>query len=472
MAARRLLLVLVAVAAACGSDGQAPEPEPSSAEAARFTVDAVPDGYELAIAGDGGFSPEWGEDSTGTHEPFVALRDDDGMVVVSVTGFEGYQGGLEQASLGYTRVAEATDVDGNQAMFTPAEGARPADLVVERGDDVAVRARGAGRTEEELAALVRATEPSGSRNQPPSVEPPDGFEMVGDVSADVVVAMEATLAPFQSDLVPGPGTASSIGWRDGDRHLVAQVLPRDDNAVAAVSASLLLDRPYGLESATTTRVDGRPATVLEGEVVVLVTTTSWGDLLVVRSSNIPLLEPDELVSVASSVRRVDKEAWSSLVVEAAGGPGLHADRDGVELARGQEGYVEWLLQAKPGNATPQEATDGGPAGGWWIDPCLKLAAGPRTCASQGGGGSQAGSYYLSSTEPAPGLPGFVAIVTATEAASVRVAGATGALYRLPGSVPRWGGVIFTEQPDFPRCNVPGEGLELLDAAGTVVGCIG
>jgi hypothetical protein len=464
--------VIVAFAAACGGNGRGPEPEPVSAGAARFTADAVPAGYDLAIAGDGGLSPEWGEDSSGTHEPFVALRDEDGIVVVSVTGFEGYQGGLEQAALGYTDDLEPTDVDGDRAVFTPADGSRPADLVVERGDDLAVRARGAGRTEEELAALVRATEPSRSRNRPPSVDPRDGFEELGDVTADVVLAMEASLSPFESDLVPGPSTASVIGWRAGNRHLVAEVLPADEDAVAAIAEGVLLGRPYGLESAMSTEVDGRPATALRGEAVVVVTTTSWGDLLVVKSSNLPLLDVDDLVTVASSVRRIDEKSWDALIVEASGGPGLHSDRDGVELSRGEEGDVEWLLQAKPGNATPQEAFDGGPAGGWWIDPCLKLAVGPRACASQGGGGNHTGSYYLSATDPVPGLPGFVVVVTAIEAASVGTGGTIAPLHRLPGDVPRWGGVLFTGQPRFPRCDVPGEGLDLLDIGGTVVGCVG
>ncbi len=67
----------------------------------------VPDGFHLVVAGKGTQYQNWGSDSLGTHEPFTVLSPDGKatgpeVVVVSATGFAGYEGELAQASAGYT----------------------------------------------------------------------------------------------------------------------------------------------------------------------------------------------------------------------------------------------------------------------------------------------------------------------------------------------------------------------------------
>lgn len=60
-----------------------------------FAVGLVPRGFRPVSAGSGNKRQAWGDDSFGTDEPFTVLRGDgDSVMVVSTTGFEGYQGNL------------------------------------------------------------------------------------------------------------------------------------------------------------------------------------------------------------------------------------------------------------------------------------------------------------------------------------------------------------------------------------------
>lgn len=104
-----LTIVLVLLSSSCGDErgvgGDTDVREPSESSSP-FAVSALPDGYESVLAGTGTDVQAWGSDGAGTHEPFTVLVQDDStapedVVVVSITGFEGYQGGLAQASAGY-----------------------------------------------------------------------------------------------------------------------------------------------------------------------------------------------------------------------------------------------------------------------------------------------------------------------------------------------------------------------------------
>src|SRR4030095_7369592 len=123
--------------------------EPPPTAASPFLVDGVPDGFRLEVAGRGTSSQEWGGDSVGAGEAFTvaapAGADPGGpeAVIVSVTGYEGYEGGLDQASGGYG--GDSIDhfrVDGHPAIYAPpaTDGSYERaweDLVVARGDDLA-----------------------------------------------------------------------------------------------------------------------------------------------------------------------------------------------------------------------------------------------------------------------------------------------------------------------------------------------
>jgi hypothetical protein len=75
--------------------------------------------------------------------------------------------------------------------------------------------------------------------------------------------------------------------------------------------------------------------------------SAWGDIIVVTSFGRSRLSEEELVAFAASVQHTEDAVWEAFVTEAAGGPGLHPDEGRTELARGQAGDLEWLLQNGP-----------------------------------------------------------------------------------------------------------------------------
>ncbi|MEJ7584530.1 MAG: hypothetical protein WKF43_10705 [Acidimicrobiales bacterium] len=132
----------------------------------------MPAGYELVTAGRGTELQEWGEDCCGTAEPFTVLAppgegtESAEAIVVSVTGFAGYEGGLDQASSGYSveERSETFTVDGQEAIFTPAETSSEwADLVVARGDDLAVRVAGRNASRSRLVEVLDRVRPPTTR---------------------------------------------------------------------------------------------------------------------------------------------------------------------------------------------------------------------------------------------------------------------------------------------------------------------
>lgn len=148
---------------------------------------------------------DWGSDSSGTVEPYSVLSPDGradhpDVVLVAITGFEGYEGGLAQASMGY--LAEGRQdlrIDGADAVYAPAaddaRGTRWADLVVVRGEDLAVRVSSPEASLEELAAVAARVGVPTDRTQAPVVpDPPTGFRLVGSVHVDGVLAAEVYVA--------------------------------------------------------------------------------------------------------------------------------------------------------------------------------------------------------------------------------------------------------------------------------------
>lgn len=136
---------------ACSDDGDAPVTSAAPATdpdlvASPFRVEA-PGGLVPAGEGRGAYPQFWGDDSSGNHGPSVVLAPDassagpDDVTVVTASGFEGYQGGVAQASASYTLPHETLEIHGRPALFSvasPSSGRSVSELLVERGDDLAL----------------------------------------------------------------------------------------------------------------------------------------------------------------------------------------------------------------------------------------------------------------------------------------------------------------------------------------------
>ncbi len=176
---RRRVSILVTATlsrvAACtsGEDGGA-RSQAAAHPSVPFAVASVPAGSERQTAEYGRQLDPWGDDTYATAEPFTVLarrgRDatDPEAIVVSVTGFPNYEGGLGQAAparIGFDRSSQFT-VDGHRAIFTPAQtttdGVRItwADLVAVRARDLAVRVRARNATKDQLLDVFRRVEPA------------------------------------------------------------------------------------------------------------------------------------------------------------------------------------------------------------------------------------------------------------------------------------------------------------------------
>jgi hypothetical protein len=482
---------------ACGSEEQPGTAGADRSTSSPFTVGPVPAGYRQVTAGTGTATPLWGEDSGGTDEPYTVLSPDGtitspDVVVVSTTGFEGYQGGLGQASAGAEPDGlEQLTVEGEDALYRAAwtddRGDHWADLVAVRGDDLAVRVTSPDATRDELLEVLARTEVPADRTQAPTVpEPPHGLASVGSVDAGAVVALFPSVQP-NTDQVPGTSTAHAVGWVGGegasDAELAVMTLPA--GSVDLDVLPLSERRPWRDLRWSARQVAGRPAMALHEirEEVdppfvrrAVWVESEWGDMVVVSALGTSAPDLDELAAIASSVRPTDRATWDDLVIEATGGPGLHADEGRTELARGTVGDLEWLLQDAPirdsGYEPGVEPDDSRVA-----DPCLKLSDRTRACATAGTDGGVEFVLYTTG-----GGLGFAVVNTTLEAASVRAttehSEATAPLVPLPDGR-SWATVVFIEAPGHALCRPPtAEGplptmrLDALDADGQVVGCLG
>ena len=76
-------------------------------ESSPFVVEDPPAGYQLVLAGRGDYAQTWSSDSFGDDEPVTVLAppgegaDRPDAVMVSLTGYAGFQGGLDQAAALY-----------------------------------------------------------------------------------------------------------------------------------------------------------------------------------------------------------------------------------------------------------------------------------------------------------------------------------------------------------------------------------
>lgn len=464
-----------------------------------FRVGAVPAGFELVAAGTGTQGQEWGVDESGTDEPFTVLAPDgdpesDRRVVVSVTGFRGYQGGLGQASQGYFDNSEQFRLRGDRAIYAPG-GERFgrvywADLVVAVEPDLAIRVTSPEATRDELATIAERVRPAGRSKAPRVPDPPNGLEVVGSVDADVVAARYPAISD-QDAVIPGLETAHSIGWTGpGDRRLTVMTVPGKRSTLDAAHSlpALPVGRIY-----TTRDVESgdRPGVLLEPsppqapgyERRTLITQAKFGGLVIVSASGETAPSAEELATIAESVSPVSDEEWADFVAASATSV-LTPDPGAVELARGTAGDVEWLFQARPRRDVnpPGMMIDGDPDA-IVADPCLKLSNRRRLCP---GSGISGGTDFILDTgssrpEDTYGVPEFVVVSTSTPGAAIRietkVETATGPLYPLPSGL--WAGIVFVAEPGIAGCAPINPNLtinvmrvDVLDTRGEVVRCLG
>lgn len=475
----------------------------ASARAAKsstpFRVAAIPAGFELVAAGTGTQGQEWGVDESGTDEPFTVLSPDadpksDRRVVVSVTGFRGYQGGLGQASQGYFDNSEQFRLRGDRAIYAPG-GERFgrtywADLVVAVEPDLAIRVTSPNATRDELAAIAARVRPAGRTKAPRVANPPNGLEVVGSVDADVVVARYPAISD-QDAVIPGLETAHSIGWTGpGNRRLTVMTVPGKRSTLDAVHSLPAI--PAGrIYTTRNVEVGDRPGVLLEPippqapgyERRTLITQPKFGGLVIVSASGETAPSAEELATIAESVSPVSEEEWADFVAASARSV-LTPDPGAVELARGTAGNVEWLFQARPRrDVSPAGLTIDGDPDAIVADPCLKLSNRRRLCP---GSGLSGGSDFILDTgsarpEDTYGVPEFVVVSTSTEGAALRietrVETATGPLYPLPNGL--WAGIVFVADPGIAGCAAINRDLpssvmrvEVLDTRGEVVRCLG
>lgn len=515
------------VTASCASDADAveqtfrdqPEPVGSTSESSPFQVGRPPEGYRPVQAGQGTNPQHWGDDIHGTDRPVTVLAPvgqgpgGPDQVQVELTGFEGYQGGLEQI-LGAG--LEEFELAGGRAFYSPAlpgieEGSvpQPARLVVEVGDDLAVLVSAADASQDELAEIAQAVEPQDDHMLAPLVpDPPGDLEVVGFADADVIPSLQDQPAPATASL-PAGERAHTMVWARGtdadpwtsDDTVVVTTLPGAALALDALPALLLNGPPEGEpDTVADAEVDGRPAAVIElmsdddggarPDLSAVVTSTREGDLLLVKAHGPAPPDIDELVSVAASVEAVDVQTWSDLVLEAQGGPGLRPDPGAVELERGTIDGVEWLFQARIDTdgdiySWPHEEGEDVTTGQYVADPQLKLSTGERVGYANGSGDSDFLVIVNDLSHLAdPPVASFVIVMTTADAATAWIDGDDGhrhqaAMHLLPGGNRR-AGIFMDVEPAIgfsTECVSPDDppewgasGVELLDDALQPVDC--
>ncbi|MCU1487025.1 MAG: hypothetical protein JWN67_3771 [Actinomycetia bacterium] len=462
------VLLVLATLVGCTSD----EPHPPAAPVAApttppspFTVGWVPDGFAPTAFGRGIRTQGWDIDETGTDEPFTVLTNDaDELVVVSTTGYAGYQGGLDQASVtsccGDNGPPVDLTVDGKRAILAPPHRARrTAELLVAVTPEVAVRVIAPGWGRDRLIDLVRRTAIPKDHQVAPAVSPPDGWRVLGGVDAPLLLAA-TTFAPsstFHQDgrvAFDSPEGSWAATWTRGSDVLLVATVPGTDP-----TPLVGLDRwPW-----RTSSIDQREGGVVlhRDHSTAALRRRAGGDLVVVVSSYQSHLTADELWRVAGTVRSTTDPAWAQARAAAWGAP-PKVDAGEVEALRGSRPGYDWLLQAH--SAAPLVP------GAFWPHDCLKLSTFEYAC-------SQA-VYPKDATLQFSTPHGDHAVVvqTRTDAVAVRITDAastqTARFTRLPGEVPNRVAVLFgpgygvggltCEQPGGPLPNLK---VELLDTAG-------
>lgn len=337
-------ITCISLFGACSDGGE--DPSSSTAVVSRpaqaFSVGVVSAGYTPVATSHGRPYVPWGDDSLGTKEPFVVLAPKGSnafsrrAVVISVTGFQGYESGLDQASPAGGPGVEShrSRIDGQRAIYVPEQVTGPpyvrrlqAELLVVRGPDLAVRVRKQGATEAELAAIERNVRPRGRSLAPSVTSTPDGYAVLGSVDAGVVTAsdLDGVTASLSDPAQVRPSAGNPQAWlstwsapgapADG---LAVTTLPARAGSLEALPASSAIS---GAEhSARWIDVGGRRGVLTEDRVKgsnagdasapvvftkrVVYSDPGWGNLVVVVAwGRAAVPSADVLAKTAASVAR-------------------------------------------------------------------------------------------------------------------------------------------------------------------------
>lgn len=436
--------------------------------ASAFSLSDVPEGFRPTAAGRGVRQPGWSVDETGTEEPFLVLgpasgrRERQDLVLISLTGFHGYQGGFEQAlgCCGVDGRRQDFEVDGRRAAYSTPPSPGFTELLVDRGDDVAVRIQAWDAPRQRLLDLLRRVTLPERHVDPPVVdEPPDGLVVVGAVDGNLSLTARSAapwtdtgaVTGFAADVLPVTTVGYAAVWQHPRASLSVAVVPKQ-----AEPAGLIAFDMVSVVDEISLTDDGVELewTAQFSPTRTVVTESPWGDLLVVASAGTGRLEFADLWAIAGSVTRTDAAGWERMEQQARGGPDLTADPGKVELLRGEEAGQSWIVQALP-------RADG--AGAFELDPCIKLDTGRHSCMNgwvdvRGGAWGRDGRP-VGESDP-DGLPRFMLVRTNEEAVELIVTRGdevlTSPMRRVPGPVPQWGGIVFgIDHRDIPRCDWSG-----------------
>jgi hypothetical protein len=478
-------------------------------------ADAVPSDYRLVAVGRGTDDPTW-DDEMGSDETLTVVDVDGREVHASVVAWEPMESELKWASRSGDTSPEVFALeDGRPAAYGEGTDGAWDDLVIEVGDTEALMIAAQDATKDELVGFAEHIVTDGDRTVAPVVQDaPDGWQVRGSIGIDAAVAMRAE-SYGRSNEVPGPASSYAMSWVDTlpvehegpAGSLSVMIIPgasADLAALATVRRSWEpVDEPVPVEADDRAGVIVSSTAQFGGGVVTLFLESGTGALVVVTATGTRVPTNDELLALGASVHQVDDAEWDAARTAAFGGAELVADEGETEIARGEADGIEWLLQtrssARPEGAvgsTGPETIGPLPPVAVQVDDCLKLSTRQRACASSSIAGSSGWISVWNDTLPSAAdvdFPDFTVVATSnTAAGTARIrAGSTtidGALSEVPGG--DWeqarAGVIFGSPPAgtaIPTCNPdppeppPGSAIvayriDLLDAAGTVVGCVG
>lgn len=342
-----ILTVLIALTG-CGSGTGPDRPDAGSPalEGSSFTVGALPAGYTQRFEGRGRPHLRWGDDSFGTAEPFTVLAprganaSSPEAVVVSVTGFNGYQGGLRQATGCSSNLrCEDLTVAGRRAIFSPRQRGKNVDLlwsdiVAVVGPDEAVRVRSRTATKSELLEILRTVRPSPDHSLAPDVpNPPMGLHVIGSVQAGAAASLDPVNDAFEDLRAPATGASASPGnptvarivWNGPayPNYSALAITTTRPEFVSLAAAPAVIARHPRLASpidggangpAPTTQrltIDGRPGFFVDipdsedslSSATILATTTRWGDVVLLVASGRSIHSHGALIEMVTSIRK-------------------------------------------------------------------------------------------------------------------------------------------------------------------------
>lgn len=479
---RRRLAILgtvacLASAVACADDSS---PASSPLESSPFTVGYLPAGFEPVAVGEGSWRLAWGDDSEGTNAPLTVLERGDGedREPILVTFF-GYEGTQQESPLRAGDDHDPLEVDGHQGTFRRAsEDNRWSSLVVDFGDDLAVRVASPHASEGELLEVLAAVQIPNPSDETahvaaPVVDPlPEGVRHIGFMDARAVLAQDSYVWG-STDEVPGPPESHTATWvgegADLDRQLVVQTLPGDVADLAGIAGAVVEEGMDG----RIVDVDGRPAAVVEPtgadddslrhRAVWLI--SAWGDLVHVVSRGSTPLPLEEVAAIANAVERATAEGWAAVVDDVMEGGRLRPDVGWHTVASGEIEGTGWLLQG-----TRNADVDLEPGSGPLIDDCFKLSTGERDCAMQ----FSVGALIDTTGTSGRTLPLFV-VTTVRDTVAVRLT--TGgdsieAPARHNSALGIWVAVFEVAHSAPLRCEPDASTrLEAIDEQGNVVRCL-